>query len=177
MTPNSTMIRIIQDVEEGAQPPVRITQLLRSPPQIFFSFPLAVSMLPEWNRVLSTLGEQSVNIRFINQSFEENEAYRVSLCVDKVNDERIPEISTMISRLLGKAGPGREARIVPGAIILSFYVFKGQPRFIGGILKVLRDGGIEMLSAGVASSVLSCVIRQFALNAALDALAELSWAN
>jgi aspartokinase len=168
MIPDSKMVDIIRRIGEATPSPIKLSKLLQSPEQDFFSFSVAIGNWTIATKIFELLAQSSVNIRFIVIHAGKNEDARVQLCVDTkfqreaLNIFQTEEIAEAI----------QEFHHHDSAIILSLYPFNGQPQVAERIFTILRLLGIEILGANTATSVFSCVISESDLDPVVTSLKE-----
>ncbi len=151
---DSRMLDIIRKIGEVTPPPVRLSKLFESPEQDFFSFSIPTAELSALATVFHVLALSSVNIRFLGEHLGGDGDLRVQMCVDSVQG------ALALKAIQGEdvAGVIGEWNHRPRAVILSLYPFNGQPHIAGRIFDTMHAEGIEILGAGSATSVFSCVI-------------------
>ena len=151
---DSRMLDIIRKIGEVTPPPVRLSKLFESPEQDFFSFSIPTPELGVLAKVFDLLALSSINIRFLGEHLGEDGDLRVQMCVDSV--QGAPALKVIQREdVVGVLGEWHHR---PGAVILSLYPFNGQPHIAGRIFDTMHAEGIEILGAGSATSVFSCVI-------------------
>jgi aspartokinase len=153
MTVDSKMLDIIRKIGEVTPPPVRLSKLFRSPEQDFISFSLPTADMSFLALVFDLLAQSSANIRYLSQHLGGEGYPRVQMCVDSVSGA---DALKALQREEVVRGVG-DIQHRSGVVILSLYPFGGQPHLAQRILETLRAEGIEILGAGAATSVFSCV--------------------
>jgi len=151
---DSRMLEIIRRLSEATPPPIRLSRLIQSPAQGYFSFMLRNEHRDVAVRLFQALGKASVNLRYLSEHLGENGRARFQLCCDT-------EAQAQVLKLLqaDDAADRIEAFChVEEALVLSLYPFDGQPELAGRVFGVLKQLGIRMLGASTATAVFSCVI-------------------
>ncbi len=154
MTVDSKMLDIIRKIGEVTPPPVRLSKLFRSPEQDFISFSLPTADTSFLALVFDLLAQSSANIRYLSQHHGGEGDLRVQMCVDSIHGAVALKAFQREEVVRGVG----DIQHCSGVVILSLYPFGGQPHIAQRILETLRAEGIEILGAGAATSVFSCVI-------------------
>lgn len=154
MATDSRIVDIFKRLGDETPPPIRLSRLLQSPVQGYFSFVTHRDDRGTVVRILESLGNASVNLRFISEHPGGNGEVRIQLCCDAEAQQTVVEIfqRAEFARAI------REFRHVDAVVILSLYPFSGQPQVAGRVFAILRKRHIEILSANTATSVFSLIV-------------------
>jgi aspartokinase len=169
MVTHSRMLDIIRRIGEATPPPIKLSRLIQSPEQDFFSFALISEKWMTSARVFELLAKSSVNIRFICQHLGKGGDLRVQLCADTKFQDKILKVfqTDEIARVV------QEFSHQAGVVVLSLYPFNGQPQVSVRVFGTLRHHNIEILGANTATSVISCVVLGRDLELAVSTLKQI----
>jgi aspartokinase len=154
MATDSRIVDIFKRLGDETPPPIRLSRLLESPVQGYFSFVTHRDDRGTVVRILESLGNASVNLRFISEHPGGKGEVRIQFCCDADDQETVAKMfqRAEFSRAI------RELRHIDAVVILSLYPFNGQPQVAGRVFAILRKRHIEILSANTATSVFSLIV-------------------
>jgi len=168
MTEQSKTLEIMRRIGAPKPAKIRISGILQSP--ILASLTL---LLPGGNSdssaaVLELMGENEINIRFINKYKDAAGNTSLCLCIDSDFLDLALTVLDANEKILGI----RDFMYHPQVKIISIYPHKERPRVAERLLTTLRMQGIDPLSTNNASSVISCVVNIDRVEQALASLAD-----
>lgn len=166
MNEQSKTLEIMRRIGAPRPEKIRITGILQSPELASLTMVLREEKNDSLAALLSLMGSQEINIRFINKYHDLNGHTSLCLCIDPESlntavelidrNERSLDVSDFIYR--------------PQVRVISVYPHKERSRVAERLLTTLRMNGIDPLATNNASSVISCVLQSEYVEQALACL-------
>ena len=161
----SKTVEIIRRIGAPELEKISITGILKSHELSFLLLKLSAADDPA-AAVLTLLGTNGVNIRFITL-YDDSPATRLlALCVESESLNASLALLRSHQESLGIQNVSHHPRVR----ILSVYPYKERAQVAERLLTSLRLSGVEPLAANNASSVLSCVLSSERFQEALSCL-------
>ena len=168
MSEQSKTLEIMRRIGAPRPEKIRISGILQSPVLSSLTLLLPGGDSDPTAAVLEILGENDINIRFINKYRDSVGNTSLCLCIDaEVLDKAISALD-LHEKSLGI----RDFVFHPKVIVISIYPHKQRPRVAERLLTALRMDGVDPLSTNNASSVVSCVVNSEKVEQALACLAR-----
>lgn len=120
--------------------------------------------------ILSSLGEQGINVQFIVQCIDQSQQDQVAVCVDR---EDLPLSLELVNAIAPELEAGKVV-VHPEVAIVSIFGpdFRERPGIAGTMFQALADRDVNILAVSTSISTVSCVIESERLDPALFSLRD-----
>ncbi len=166
MDEQSKTLEIMRRIGAPKPERIRITGILQSPDLAHITLGLPKEDSDTTAALLTILGKNEINIRFISKYYSFTGNTSLCLCIDAVSLNTAVELISASEKDLGIT----DFIYLPQVRVISIYPYKERARVAERLLTTLRLNGIEPLSVNNASSVISCVLGNDYVDKALACL-------
>lgn len=154
MAADSRMLEILRQLGEATPSPIRLSRLLQSPPQAYFSFLLSEEDRAASVRIFQLLGDSSLNLRFISEHPVPDGRVHIQFCSGSDTQNQVLDFFQAAE----VSGATQELCHQDAVVIFSLYPFNGQPDLASRVFTILGQRRIEILGANTATSVFSLIV-------------------
>ena len=168
MKEQSKTLEIMRRIGAPRPEKIRITGILQSPVLASLTLLLPGGDSDSSAAVLELMGDNEINIRFINKYKDSAGNTSLCLCIEADLLDMALDVLDTNEASLGI----RDFMYHPKVKVISIYPHKERPRVAERLLTILGMRGVDPLSTNNASSVISCVVKNEYVEQALAGLTD-----